>query len=81
MFGLLCFPNVLWALCLNGLTLGANIAIGTTYGNIVTAPPYNWKQDKASYVNIGQIVVAIIALPLLGSGSDRLVKWRAVSFL
>jgi len=77
MFGLLVFPNVFWALCLNGLTLGANIAIGTTYGNIVTAPPYNWKQDKASYVNIGQIVVAIIALPLLGSGSDRLVKWRA----
>lgn len=24
------FPNVLWALCLNGLTLGVNIAIGTT---------------------------------------------------
>jgi hypothetical protein len=77
MFGLIAFPNVLWALCLNGLTLGANIAIGTTYGNIVTAPPYNWAQDKASYVNIGQIVVAIIALPLLGSGSDKLVKWRA----
>ncbi|KAI4715911.1 MFS general substrate transporter [Aureobasidium sp. EXF-10727] len=77
MFGLLLFPNVFWALCLNGLTLGANIAIGTTYGGIVTAAPYNWKQDAASYVNIGQIVVAIIALPLLGHGSDRLVKWRA----
>jgi len=77
MFGLLLFPNVFWALCLNGLTLGANIAIGTTYGNIVTAPPYNWSQDSASYVNIGQIVTAIIALPLLGHGSDKLVKWRA----
>lgn len=29
-FGLMLFPNVLWALCLNGLTLGVNIAIGTT---------------------------------------------------
>lgn len=77
MFGLLLFPNVFWALCLNGLTLGANIAIGTTYGNIVTAPPYNWSQDSASYVNIGQIVVAIIALPILGHGSDRIVKWKA----
>lgn len=77
MFQLLLFPNVFWALCLNGLTLGANIAVGTTYGNIVTAAPYNWSQDNASYVNIGQIVVAIIALPMLGHGSDRLVKWRA----
>lgn len=77
MFQLLLFPNVFWALCLNGLTLGANIAIGTTYGNIVTAPPYHWSQDSASYANCGQIVVAIIALPLLGHGSDKLVKWRA----
>lgn len=77
MFGLILFPNVFWALCLNGLTLGANIAIGTTYGSIVTAAPYNWSQDSASYVNIGQIVVAIVALPLLGHGSDKLVKWRA----
>jgi hypothetical protein len=77
MFGLLLFPNVFWALCLNGLTLGANIAIGTTYGGIVTAAPYNWAQDSASYANCGQIVTAIIALPLLGHGSDRLVKWRA----
>jgi hypothetical protein len=77
MYTVLFFPNVFWALCLNGLCLGANIAIGTTYGGIVTGKPYNWSQDSASYVNAGQIVVAIIALPLLGHGSDKLVKWRA----
>ena len=64
-------------MCLNGLTLGVNIAIGTTYGSIVTSSPYNWHQSSASYVNCGQIVVALIALPLLGTGSDRIIRWKA----
>ncbi|KAL4862696.1 hypothetical protein BDV12DRAFT_207056 [Aspergillus spectabilis] len=73
-FELLFFPNVFWALLLNGLTIGTNIAIGTTYANILHAPPYNWPNKSASYVNIGQIVVALAALPLLGHGSDYIVK-------
>jgi MFS family permease len=61
------FPGVLWAFCLNGFTLGVNIAIATTYSSIVTAPPYNWPNKSASYVNTAQIVVALVALPLLGN--------------
>ncbi|KAL4905551.1 hypothetical protein BDW74DRAFT_177920 [Aspergillus multicolor] len=76
-FELLLFPNVFWALCLNGLTIGTNIAIGTTYANILHAPPYNWPNKSASYVNCGQIVVALLALPLLGHGSDWIAKYRA----
>ncbi|KAJ4406537.1 hypothetical protein N0V91_004479 [Didymella pomorum] len=76
-FQVMLFPNVLWAFCLNGLTIGVNIAIGTTYGNIVHAPPYNWSDSSVSYVNAGQIVVAFVALPLLGNGSDAIIKWRA----
>lgn len=71
------FPNVLWAMCLNGLTLGVNIAIGTTYGGIVEAPPYNWAHSVTSYANTGQILVAVAALPLLGYGSDKLITWKA----
>ena len=67
----------MWAFCLNGFTLGVIIAIATTYGNILTAAPYNWPQKYASYVNTSQIVVALLALPLLGNGSDYLIKWRA----
>ncbi|KAF9734833.1 major facilitator superfamily transporter [Paraphaeosphaeria minitans] len=74
---ILLFPNVLWAFCLNGLTIGVNIAIGTTYGNIVTKAPYNWPDSAASYVNAGQIIVAFVALPLLDNGSDLIIKWRA----
>lgn len=71
------FPNIFWAFCLNGITLGANIAIGTTYGQILAAPPYNFSNNSVSYITIGQLVVMIIALPLLGIGSDRLITWRA----
>lgn len=76
-FQILLFPNVLWAFLLNGLTIGVNIALGTTYSGIVTVPPYNWAPKSASYVNAGQIIVALIALPLLGNGSDYVIKWRA----
>jgi hypothetical protein len=76
-FQILLFPGVMWAFCLNGFTLGVNIAIATTYGSIVTAAPYNWPDKYASYVNTSQIVVALVALPLLGNGSDYLIKWRA----
>lgn len=54
-----------------------NIAISTTYSTILTSPPYNWPDKNASYSNCGQIVVAIVALPLLGHGSDYLVRYCA----
>ncbi|KAF3031576.1 hypothetical protein E8E12_000958 [Didymella heteroderae] len=76
-FQVLLFPNVLWAFCLNGLTIGINIAIGTTYSNIVTHAPYNWSNNAASYVTAGQVVIALIALPMLGNGSDKIIKWAA----
>lgn len=76
-FQIMLFPNVFWAFCLNGLTLGVNIALGTTYGTIVTSPPYSWPDRSASYVTPGQIITALVALPLLGYGSDRVLKWRA----
>ncbi|KAL9096130.1 MAG: hypothetical protein Q9165_001653 [Trypethelium subeluteriae] len=77
MFQMLLFPNVAWAFAINGLTVGVNIAIGTTYSTILTAVPYNWSNDAASYVNAGQIVTALVALPVLGNGSDRLIKYMA----
>ncbi|KAH9904305.1 major facilitator superfamily domain-containing protein [Xylariomycetidae sp. FL2044] len=76
-FELVLFPNVFWAMALNGLTIGVNIAIGTTYGSIVTGAPYHWPQTSASYVNCGQIVTALVALPFFGHGSDRLIRWFA----
>jgi hypothetical protein len=64
-------------LCINGLTIGVNIAIATTYGTILTSAPYHWPDSSTSYVNCGQLIVALIALPLLGTGSDTIIKWFA----
>lgn len=63
-------------MALNGLTLGVNIAIGTTYGTIVTTE-YAWAQKTVSYVNCGQIVTSLLALPVFGLGSDKLIAWFA----
>lgn len=71
------FPNIFWAMCLNGFILGVNVAIATTYASVITSPPYNWRESRVSLVNSGQIVVALITLPLLGYGSDKLIQWRA----
>ncbi|KAK8029807.1 transporter HOL1 [Apiospora rasikravindrae] len=68
-FELVLYPNVFWALCINGLTLGVNVAIGTT------VTPLQLPQTSASYVNTGQIATALLALPLFGHGSDGLIKW------
>lgn len=71
------FPDMLWGFLLNGLTLGVNIAIGTTYGNILGAAPYSWPAENISFANAGQIVVSLLSLPILGWGSDALVRFFA----
>ncbi|KAL1845220.1 hypothetical protein VTK73DRAFT_859 [Phialemonium thermophilum] len=74
MLAIIFFPDILWAFLLNGLTLGVNVAMGTTYGNILSAPPYSWAQENISFAMTGQIVVSLVALPALGWGSDWAVK-------
>ncbi|KAJ9480427.1 Protein HOL1 [Pseudozyma hubeiensis] len=74
---MLWFPNVLWALLINGVTLGCNIALSMTYGSIVGKAPYNWSNDSVSYANTGQIATSLVALPVFGYGSDFIIKWFA----
>ncbi|KAM0415973.1 hypothetical protein ACHAPT_013072 [Fusarium lateritium] len=76
-FEMLFLPQVFWAMALNGFTLAVNVGIGMTYASILTAPPYNWSNSTASYANCGQIVTALVGLPIFGRGSDKLIKWFA----
>ncbi|EGP86983.1 uncharacterized protein MYCGRDRAFT_43925 [Zymoseptoria tritici IPO323] len=76
-FQIMLFPNVMWAFLLNGVTLGINIAMGTTYGKIITDAPYSFGDNQASYVTVSQIVTALVALPMLGNGSDWIMRWKA----
>ncbi|KAK2012465.1 major facilitator superfamily transporter [Colletotrichum eremochloae] len=68
------FPDMIWALLLNGLTVGVNIALGTTYGGVLEHAPYNWSTSVISLATTGQIVVSFLALPLLGRGSDWVIR-------
>ena len=67
----------MWALCINGFTLGVNIVIASTYGLIVSSPPYDWPDSLVSFITCGQVVVVLLALPLLGHGSDLLIQRTA----
>lgn len=71
---LIWFPNVAWAVLMNGVLLGINIGVGTSYGNILTSAPYFWSQSAVGFAQSGQIVVAFVALPLLGWGSDKTIQ-------
>lgn len=54
-----------------------NIALGTTYEAILQAAPYSWSSSVVSFALTGQIVVAFLALPLLGRGSDWIIQFFA----
>ncbi|TLS27674.1 hypothetical protein PpBr36_05023 [Pyricularia pennisetigena] len=74
---MLLFPNVLWAMLINGVTLGANVALSMSYSRVVESPPYNWPSSSTSYSNAGQIITSLVALPVYGYGSDWIIKWFA----
>lgn len=57
---MLFFPNVFWAMLVNGITLGASVALSMTYSRIVESPAYNWPASSASYSNAGQIVTSLV---------------------
>jgi hypothetical protein len=76
MLQLFFFPNVFWVLSMNGVLLGINIAMGLTYGNVLSGG-YHWADKYISIAMAGQIVVAFICLPMLGYGSDMIVKFMA----
>ncbi|RDW87857.1 hypothetical protein BP5796_03551 [Coleophoma crateriformis] len=70
------FPNVAWVYAMNGVFLGVNIATGLTYGNILSGN-FGWADKYISVAQAGQIVVAFICVPMLGYGSDWIVKLAA----
>ncbi|KAG4435696.1 hypothetical protein IFR05_008831 [Cadophora sp. M221] len=70
------FPDVFWVFSMNGIFLGVNIAMGLTYGNIL-GEAYHWAHQYISIAMAGQIVVAFVCIPMLGYGSDFIVKFMA----
>ncbi|KAK1716681.1 major facilitator superfamily transporter [Colletotrichum acutatum] len=67
-------PNIVWMLLLNGAFLGIYVYQASTFAIILMAPPYTFKYDWLGYVQLVQVLDCVILVPLLGYGSDLLVR-------
>ncbi|PWY67011.1 MFS transporter [Aspergillus eucalypticola CBS 122712] len=68
------FPNILWVVLMNSVSLGIYVIGVTEYSSVLGAPPYNYPTTSLGLVQGGQIVVAMIMVPVLGYGGDQLYK-------
>ncbi|GME50715.1 Major facilitator superfamily [Neofusicoccum parvum] len=71
------FPHVLWVALLNGFFQGADVSIQITYGKLLVSPPYSWANTSVSLIQLGQIFIAALCLPLLGWATDKTATWMA----
>ncbi|KAJ6021572.1 hypothetical protein N7540_007076 [Penicillium herquei] len=67
-------PTTLWLLLLNGANLGTYVIEASTFSSVLMAPPYSFSFDALGYVQAGQIVDCLVFLPLLGYGSDLVIR-------
>lgn len=70
----LLFPNMLWVVLMQSCVLGVYVVMVTEFAGILVAPPNNFAFTSLGYVQGGQIIVSIIMVPVLGYGSDLLVR-------
>ncbi|PSN60287.1 MFS general substrate transporter [Corynespora cassiicola Philippines] len=71
------FPHVLWVTLMNGFFQGTDVCIQITYGTALVSPPYNWQNTTVSLIQIGQIIVALLSIPIIGWFSDSLIQSKA----
>ena len=70
----LILPNMMWLLLLNGAFLGVYVYQVSTFAQILQAPPYSFKSGYVGYVQMAQIIDCLLMLPILGYGSDFVVR-------
>ncbi|CEJ54817.1 hypothetical protein PMG11_01108 [Penicillium brasilianum] len=70
-----CIPTIFWLLLLNGAHLGVYVFQASTFASILMSPPYSFAFQALGYVQAGQLVDCLIFLPLLGYGSDLVIKY------
>ncbi|KAM0544238.1 hypothetical protein ACHAPJ_011927 [Fusarium lateritium] len=70
----LILPPILWIFILNGAFLGLYIYQASTFAQILVAPPYSFNTELLGYVQLVQVLDCVIAVPLLGYGSDFICK-------
>ncbi|OHF02438.1 hypothetical protein CORC01_02133 [Colletotrichum orchidophilum] len=71
------FPHVLWVAINNGLFQGIDVSIQMTYAEVLVKPPYNWANSSVSLIQLGQVLIALLCVPLIGWLSDYVIRSSA----
>ncbi|KAK4959090.1 hypothetical protein LTR10_003889 [Elasticomyces elasticus] len=69
-----CVPSMFWLLLMNGSFLGLYIFEASTFAGVLLSPPYSFSFNSLGYVQAGQVLSCLIFLPVLGYGSDWVVR-------
>ncbi|KAK4900652.1 hypothetical protein LTR27_002368 [Elasticomyces elasticus] len=68
-------PAVLWVVATYGIYIGLGaLVFNYTFPSIIVAPPYNWKQENAGLIALGNVIGYGLAVPLVWT-SDRLAAY------
>lgn len=70
----LCVPSMFWLLLLNGAFLGLYVFQASTFATVLVTPPYSISFNNLGFIFSGQLVDCLIFLPLLGYGTDLVIK-------
>jgi hypothetical protein len=70
-----CHPLLLWLLLLNGAYLGLYVFQASTFAGILLQPPFLISFNNLGYVQGAQILVCLVFLPVLGYGSDFVIRF------
>ncbi|CAJ0550875.1 Ff.00g108050.m01.CDS01 [Fusarium sp. VM40] len=73
----LILPPIFWIFILNGAFLGLYIYQASTFAVILVQPPYSFSPELLGYVQLVQIVDCLIAVPILGYGSDVICRFMS----
>lgn len=73
-------PTILWLILLNGALLGVYVYQASTFAPVL-AGSYDFQYSGIGYVQLAQILACVAMVPILGYGSDFIVKtmsrWNA----
>ncbi|KAK6216367.1 Proteolipid protein 2 [Pestalotiopsis sp. IQ-011] len=76
----LALPTIFWLVVLNGAFLGVYVYQASAFAQILMAPSYSFTSADLGWVQLAHVLDCVIMVPLLGYGSDRIVKlmsrWR-----
>ncbi|KAF4985633.1 hypothetical protein FGRMN_11143 [Fusarium graminum] len=73
----LILPPIFWIFILNGAFLGLYIYQASTFAVILVQPPYSFSPELLGYVQLVQVLDCLIAVPILGYGSDIICRFMS----